>query len=306
MNKTLLAGLLITAVMIAASIFGKYFAPHDLNDRLKITYVVGENGKGTVIAPPSSPNAKYPFGTDKHGYDMMAKLLAGARYTIVVSLAVAFARVLIGGILGMFLGYFGNEKKSRVSRLPIWNVLNGIPIFIIVWMIMIGISMNPEASSFEMSFILAVVLTLVGFPSVAFTMKEKTLVVREKQFVLSAKALGAGQLTIIRSHIFPHMKESFVIMFVQEIVLILGLFGNLAIFNIFVGGTTVNVSPTEYISRTNEWGGLIGQVRNHLHHYQWILFIPLAVYVVFIFGFHLISVGLEKMYKKRFAKFSHI
>jgi len=306
MNKTLLAGLLITTLMIAASFVGKYFASHELDDRLTITYVTDENGKGTLLVPPSPPNANYPFGTDKNGYDIMAKLLAGSQYTIFVSLAVAFARILIGGISGLLLGYFGQEKKSWADRLPIWNLLNGIPIFIIVWMVMIGITINPGPSPFVMSFILGVVLTCVGIPSVAFTIKEKTRVIREKQFVLSAKALGASQWKIVRTHVFPHVKESFVILFVQEIILILGLLGSLGIFNIFVGGTQMNVDPTEFVSRTNEWSGLIAQARTHLYVYQWILLIPLAAYVVFIIGFHLISVGLEKMYRNKYAKYSHI
>ncbi|SDW16053.1 ABC transporter permease subunit [Paenibacillus sp. CF384] len=306
MNKTLLAGLLITLIMIAASLFGQYFAPHDLNDHFETDYVVDADGNSTLYVPPAAPNDNFLFGTDKDGYDMMAKLLAGSKYTIFLSLAVALARVFLGGLIGLFLGYMGKEKRPGTKSFPIWNVLNGIPIFIIVWMIMIGITMNPATSPLYMSLIIAVVLTVVGIPSVASTMKEKTMIVKERQFVLSAKSIGANHATIIRTHIFPHMKESFVILFVQEVVLILGLFGQLAIFNIFVGGTTQYFDPIQFVSRTNEWSGLIGQARNNLFIYQWILFIPLALYIIYILGFHLISVGLEKLYRKKFAKFSHI
>ncbi|QHW34799.1 ABC transporter permease [Paenibacillus rhizovicinus] len=306
MNKTLLAGLLITLVMIGASLFGTYFAPHDLSDQVKVSYEVDANGTGSLTVPPLPPSADYPLGTDKYGYDLLAKMLAGAPYTIFGAIAVAFGRVAIGGLWGMLRGFFGSGTSSRADRLPIWNVLNGLPIFIIVWMIMIGITMNPSVSPFSMSVILAAVLTIVGIPSVAATMKEKTMAVREKQFVLSAKSIGAGPWTIVRTHVFPHMKESFVILFVQEVVLALGLFGQLAIFNIFVGGTTQYFDPVEYVSRTNEWSGLIGQARDNLFYYQWMLFIPLAAYVAFILGFHLISVGLEKHYRKTFAKVSRI
>ncbi|RAP75955.1 ABC transporter permease [Paenibacillus montanisoli] len=306
MNKTLLTGLLITILMLAASFFGQYFAPHDLSEHVSIDYLVDENGESNLIVPPLAPNSSYPFGTDKYGYDMMAKLLAGAKYTIIASLAVAVVRIAAGGIIGLLIGYLSKSKPARTDRVPIWNVLNGIPIFIIVWMVMIGVTMNPSASPFTMALILSVVLALVGIPSVASTVKEKTLVIREKQFILSAKSIGAGHWTIIRTHLFPHLKESFLILFVQEIVLILGLFGQLAIFNIFVGGTTMYFDPVEYVSRTNEWSGLIGQARNNLFINQWILVIPLIAYIVFILGFHLISIGLEKLYKQKFSKFSHI
>lgn len=306
MNKTLLAGLVIIVVMIAASFFGKYAAPHDLSEHQEVSYDVDANGEGTLTVPPLPPSDDYPFGTDKYGYDMLAKLLAGSQYTILVSAAIAFVRLSVGGMLGLMLGYFGKAKKTKTDCLPLWNILNGIPVFIIVWMIMIGITMNPSASPLTMSLILAIVLSIVGIPSVASTMKEKTLVIREKQFVMSAKSIGAGQWTIVRTHVFPHLKESFAILFVQEVVLTLGLFGQLAIFNIFVGGTTQYFDPVEYVSRTNEWSGLIAQARDNLFYYQWMLFIPLAAYIVFILGFHLVSVGLEQHYKKTFAKVSHI
>jgi len=306
MNRTLLTGLIITAVILAFSFLGQYFAPHDLSDQVAVNFAVDEKGQGTLTVPPVAPNTNYPFGTDVAGYDLMAKLIAGAKYTIIVSLIVAFARVVIGGIAGLLLGYFGTEKKAKAKPLPIWNMLNGIPMFIIVWMIMVGISINPVASPLFLTIILAVVMTIVGIPSVASTVKDKTMVIKEKQFIVSARSIGAGPFTIIRTHIFPHVKESFIILFVQEIVLILGILGQLAVFNIFVGGTTMYPDPVEYVSRTNEWTGLIGQARNYLFINQWILFIPLAAYIIFVFGVHLISVGLEAIYKEKYSKVSHI
>ncbi|MFC4807689.1 ABC transporter permease [Paenibacillus sp. GCM10023250] len=301
MNKTLLAGLIITAFMLLASLFGHYVAPHDLNESAQVSYSGGE-----LTVPPLPPSKEYPLGTDKYGYDILAKLLAGSKYTIYVAFAVAFTRMALGGAIGLLLGYFGQPKTARRERAPIWNMLNGIPVFVIVWMIMIGITMNPAASAPAMALILAVVLTAIGIPSVAGTMREKTAIIREKQFVTSAHSIGAGPWRILRKHVFPHMKESLLILFVQEIVLILGLFGQLAILNVFVGGTKELKDPVEYLSRTNEWSGLVGQSRDYLFTYQWVLFMPLAAYVVFILGFHLISIGLEKHYRKTFAKVSQL
>ncbi|REE88959.1 binding-protein-dependent transport system inner membrane component [Paenibacillus taihuensis] len=106
---------------------------------------------------------------------------------------------------------------------------------------------------------------------------------------------GIFTWTIIRRHLFPHLMESFLILFVQEIVLILSLFGQLGIFNIFVGGTVLYPDEFDpiFASRTNEWSGLIGQARSSLYIYRWLLFIPLVTYIAYIIGFHLIGTGLE-------------
>jgi peptide/nickel transport system permease protein len=128
MNKTLLAGLLILAAMLTAALLGPSFALYDLEESLKITYFINDQGKGEIIVPPVSPNGTYPFGTDKNGYDLLTKLLYGAKYTLFLSFGIAFARVVFGGIIGMFLGYNGKKTVNRSSGLSAWKMLNGIPI----------------------------------------------------------------------------------------------------------------------------------------------------------------------------------
>jgi peptide/nickel transport system permease protein len=306
MNKTLIIGLVITGFMVLVALFGGYLAPHSLQDQVKTEYIVDENGKGTIVSPPVAPGAEYPFGTDKNGYDLMTQLLHGAKYTIFVSLGIAVARVFFGGLLGMLIGYYGKNPNKPIRKGASLGILNGIPIFLIAWFAMAGITMNPGLSPLSMSILLGVVLTLVGIPSVISVTKDKTRVIRDRQFVLASHSLGAGNWKIIRSHLFPHLKESFLILIVQEVILVLSLFGQLAIFNIFVGGTTMYFDPAEYHSRTNEWSGLIGQARTSFYSYKWMLFIPLASYILLIVGFHLVAGGLEALFKKKYAKSAHI
>lgn len=306
MNKTLIAGLIITTLMLVVAFVGPFIAPYGPKDQVKIEYVLGDDGKGSLIAPPVAPGSDYVFGTDKYGYDMLTKLLYGARYTILLSLGIAIARVAIGGSLGMLLGYYGKPSTKLASRASAWSMLNGIPVFVIIWLVMIGITINPTVSPLMMSLILGAVLLIVGIPSIVSTVREKTVVIRERQFVTAAQSLGAGGGKVIRSHLFPHLKESFLILIVQEVILVLTLFGQLALFRIFVGGTTKYYDPPEFHSRTNEWAGLIGQARGNFQVYEWIFYSPLVAYVVLIIGFHLLSKGLEKRYNRMFSKFSHL
>lgn len=305
MNKTLIAGLILTSAMLLIALFGPLVAPYGPDEQLKIEYVIDDNGEGDLIAPPAPPGASYLLGTDQNGYDMLTKLLHGAKYTIFLSLGIALARVAIGGGLGMMLGYYAKGEAIRTSSASPWNMLNGIPVFIIVWLLMIGITVNPVLSPLAMSLLLGVVLTIVGLPAIVSTVKEKTTVLRERQFVTASETLGASGGGIIRRHLLPHLKESFLILIVQEIILVLTLFGQLALFRIFVGGTTRYDSPPEFHSRTNEWGGLIGQARANFQVYEWIFYSPLVAYVLLIVSFHLLSKGLEKRYNRMYSKFPH-
>lgn len=307
MGKTLIAGIILSSLMLLIAVFGPLFAPHGPKDQVKIEYVVVEGGDSYVYAPPISPGKDgYPLGTDKDGYDILTKLLYGARYTILLSLGIAAARLAAGGLIGMLLGYFGKPTSKKSSGSSVWSVLNGIPTFLIVWLVMLGITMNPAASPIAMSLLLAGVLTLLGIPSIASTVREKTIVLRERQFVTAAEALGAGRWKVIGSHLLPHLKEAFLILLLQEVILVLSLFGQLALFHIFVGGTTEYFDPIEYHSRTNEWGGLIGQARGSFYANQWIFYSPLCAYVLLLISLHLLSKGLEKRYNRMFSNFSHL
>jgi peptide/nickel transport system permease protein len=236
---------------------------------------------------------------------MLTKLLHGAKYTIFLSVGIALARVAIGGSLGMLLGYYGKGEEIRKANASPWNLLNGIPVFIIIWLLMIGITINPLFSPLAMSLVLGAVLTVVGVPTIVSTVKEKTMVLRDRQFVTASETLGASGGGIIRRHLLPHLKESFLILIVQEIILVLTLFGQLALFRIFVGGTTKYESPPEFHSRTNEWGGMIGQARENFQVYEWIFYSPLVAYVLLIVSFHLLAKGLEKRYNRMYSKFPH-
>lgn len=306
MNKTLITGLVIIVSLIAAALLAPWIAPYDLEDQTKIEYVIGEDGAGKVLVPPVPPGSEHPLGTDKHGYDLMTKLLYGAKYTVFLSMGIAGLRVLLGGLAGLLLGYYSREGGRKSSGGSYWSVLNGIPIFLVVWLTMLGVSINPSASTFAMSGILGLLLLVIGIPSVASVVKAKTIVLREKQFVTAAHSLGAGDFNIMFRHLLPHLKESLLIIVVQEIILVLTLFGQLAIFNVFAGGTIMYPDPLEFHSRSHEWGGLIGAGRGQFYVHQWIFYVPLAVYMTLITGFYLISKGLEKKYGKQYAKHPHL
>ena len=73
----------------------------------------------------------------------------------------------------------------------------------------------------------------------------------------------------------PHLKETFIITFVNELMVVLNLLGVLGIFNVFLGGTEFTPSPPLFHSLSHEWAGLIGQARGRWFQAQWTLLVPL-------------------------------
>ncbi|TCS96537.1 hypothetical protein [Hazenella coriacea] len=94
-------------------------------------------------------------------------------------------------------------------------------------------------------------------------------------------------------------------MFVVEMILVLNLIGQLSVLDIFLGGTEVR-GYSEYLSKTFEWLGLIGQDRAYILVYPWLMVILVGCYLLLLLSFYLLSKGLEKKYQHQYNKYPYL
>jgi len=300
-NKKLVAGIILVSFFFLIALFGSWLAPYSLDDREKTYYNIDE---GTIFAPPLPPSSEHLLGTDKNGYDMLTKLLNGAKFTIVTSIVVAFFRILIGAIIGIMLG-IRSEKKSRSFLSIAWGA---IPTFLIVYVLLkpINIQFESKELSYKILAITIIIFILVGIPSIVGNFRDRTRIIMKNEYINAAKILGANSTSIMRKHIFPHLKESIITLFVTEIVLVLTLYGQLGLFDLFIGGTVMYFDPPDYYSITNEWAGLIGQYRMFIYSTRWIVLGPIFSFLMLILSFQLLSDGLRDYYKEKLNSNSYI
>ncbi len=301
MNKSFWIGISLTGIMLIIALFGPLFTPFSPKDQVKISYVQTEQGN-VLIAPPIKPGAEHWFGTDKWGYDIFTQLMYGAKYTLAAVAAVASARTLIGGLLGMLLGFSRNQSQSKWSL----NFLSGVPMFIIVFFVLFGISINAGLSPLMLTVLLCLLFIVLGIPGVVSVVQNKTWEIRKQQYVDAAICVGAGRRRILFRHIFPHLKESLLLLFVNELILALTMFGQLGIFSLFIGGTEMQKDPTIFVPITNEWAGLVANARNYLDYNEWMLLFPMSAYMMLLLGFFLLSKGLESKYRTQYSKAPHL
>lgn len=294
MNKKLVVGIILVSFFFLISVFGSFLAPYSLDDREKVYYNIDE---GTISAPPLPPSSEHLLGTDKNGYDMLTKLLNGAKFTIITSIVVAFFRILIGAIIGIMLGV-RSEKKGKSLIGVAWGA---IPTFLIVYVLLkpINIQFESKELSLKLLVITIIIFVLVGIPSIVGNFRDRTSIIMKNEYINAAKILGANSTSIMRKHIFPHLKESIITLFVTEIVLVLTLYGQLGLFDLFIGGTVMYFDPPDYYSITNEWAGLIGQYRMFIYSDQWIVLGPIFSFLMLILSFQLLSDGLRDYYKEK-------
>ena len=173
-------GLGVLAVFAFIAIFGSLIAPYD-----------PEASSLDVLDPPSWDHW---LGTTESGADVFSQILVGTRVSMIVGFAAAVISALLGSIVGLAGGYFGGWTDRILDSLENWFlVIPTLPLMIVLARIL-----NPS---------LVVLIAVIGLTSWAGTgriVRAQVLTLRERAFVERARAMGAGDTYIIKTHILPN------------------------------------------------------------------------------------------------------
>lgn len=173
-------GLGVLGLFCFLAIFGSLIAPDDPNA-----------SSLDVLAPPSS---EHWLGTTESGADVFSQLLAGARVSIVVGFAAAVISALLGSAVGLASGYFGGWTDRILDALENWFlVIPTLPL-----MIVLARLLDPSLT------VLIVVIGLTSWAGTGRIVRAQVLTLRERAFVERARALGASDRYIIKTHILPN------------------------------------------------------------------------------------------------------
>jgi len=151
----------------------------------------------------------HPLGTDELGRDVLLRLLAGGRVSLVIGIAAALAAAAIGTLVGLAAGYLGGWTDRVMMRLTDAIIaLPLLPLLIVVAALDLNKLGLPAAlaRSDDISLLRIVALAvLVGWTTAARLVRGATLVTRNRDFVRAARSLGAGVPHILRVHILPNV-----------------------------------------------------------------------------------------------------
>ena len=176
---------LLVCFFIAA--FGPAIAPYK---PFEATF--HENGEVVRMEPPSG---QHIFGTNHLGQDILSQMLHGARITILVGVVAAISSAAIGTAIALLAGYHGGWLDQVLMRLA--DVAYGVPFlpFAILWVALFG----PRMSN------IIVVISLFLWRTTARVVRSQVLALKERPFVLAAKAAGASDTWIIWFQILPNV-----------------------------------------------------------------------------------------------------
>ena len=296
-NYSLYAGVVLTAVLIFLAIFGPAMAPHTLTETLRTSYV-----NGTILAPPLQPfkSPAYPLGTDRWGYDLLSMVLYGIRYTLIISIAVTFLKMTAGTLIGL---YIGTWKKTPQLLEAFENAWSYIPLFLILYFFLKPINFDEKVESFTLIYYFIIIASIISTPSIVASVRKKSKEISKATFLEASRTLGASRHRLVWKHIFPQLKESLLVMFILEIVHVIALMGQLALMNIFIGGTLFRPDSQIYLSITREIAGLVGSSRANIYSgSSYILYVPLLLLLVITITFSLLANGLKNRFQSTYQR----
>lgn len=141
------------------------------------------------------PSAEHWLGTDGSGRDVLARVLVGARTSLIVGVCAVTIYVTIATVLGMVAGYFGGAVDVLVSRLI--DAMMSIPLLLLVT-VFIAL-LQPGVVT------VILVIGLLGWPATARVVRAQTLTQRERQYVAAARLSGTRHLGVLRHHVLPNL-----------------------------------------------------------------------------------------------------
>ncbi|MCR6513283.1 MAG: ABC transporter permease [Clostridium sp.] len=153
------------------------------------------------------PNGQHFFGTDKLGRDLFVRVMMGARYSLIIGAAAAVINLVIGVLYGGVAGFFGGRVDNLMMRIV--DCLYSIPTTIYVVIIMAVF----KDSAFDKTGILSIILALSisYWVGMARIVRGDILQLKQQEFVLAAKTLGASKMRILFRHLIPNCLGSIIV-----------------------------------------------------------------------------------------------
>ncbi|MYL73113.1 ABC transporter permease subunit [Halobacillus litoralis] len=249
-----------------------------------------EDAKGNIQAPPHSwGEGKLIFGSNLNGYPVLQMLIVGAKYTILLTLLVALARVVIGYILSIpYIFWLGSRSKKVINGLA--DGMQFLPMTLIAYVLLVDIVIFEEhqkqlAESLMVPNIVLelTILTVFALPVLLNVIGQESDEILKKEYTQAAMLLGASKGRIFFKHMTPHLVPRLFLLLGQQMIQVLQVLLHLGVLSIFLGGTIRGNREGASQSLIYEWTSLFETMRIGIMTERYWLIIPvLVLYVLLI------------------------
>ncbi|MFI6443234.1 ABC transporter permease [Kitasatospora sp. NPDC050543] len=210
------------------------------------------------------PSAEHWFGFDVQGCDVYTRTVWGARNSIIVGLLTTTLVVLVGGVLGLLAGWVGGLWDSLLSRVT--EIFFAIPLLLGGMLIMANFQ---KGNAFTVSMVMAV----LGWPQIYRLMRSAVLANKHNDYVVAARALGAGTGRIVSRHILPNAVAPVIVVSTINLGVYIGAEAALSYLGIGIQSPAIS------------WGLMISDAQSRFLNAPHVLLFPAVVLSVTVLAF---------------------
>ncbi len=268
-NKLAVLGSVLITVISVLCAFAPLFTPYDPIVDLDLS---------SMCKPIGFPG--HPLGTDDLGRDIWCRLLYGGRISVITGLSVAMSSAAIGIAVGLFGGYYGGVVESVLMRFT--DIMLSFPFLIV------SIAIMSVLGSSQRNVIIA--LAIVGWPKFARLTRGQVLVIKQTEYVESAKVAGFSDMRIIFNHILPNCVGPLIVQ------------GTLSI-----GGAILSSASLSYLglgtdAASPDWGLMLSQGHDYLRVAPNLTTIPGIAISITVLAVNWIGDGLRDAFDPKMRK----
>ncbi len=281
-HRMAVLGSLLLAAVVAFVILGAFFVEESAGN------------KPDILNRYSPPTSAQPFGTDQVGRSILIRAIYGGQISIAIGVLAVAISITLGSCVGLVSGYVGAWIDSALSRMT--EALLSIPPLILLLALSSALardSSNITILGREMSNTVVIVVALIGLTSwmqLSRIARAQVYSLKEREFVLAARAIGAGHRHILLRSILPNLIEPIIV------TATLGV-GTAILTEAYLSFLGFGIQPP-----TATWGNMITEFEGQADRIWWIWTFPGAFIVITVLAINFIGDGLRDALDPRSIK----
>lgn len=237
--------------------------------------------KLNVLERLQPPGGAHWFGTDDYGRDYFTRALYGGRVSLLVGFASMIIATSIGAVVGIVSGYFGGSIDNLLMR--ILELIMSIPSFLVI--LLLSVFLKPGVGN------IIVIIALLMWMNIARVVRAETMTLREREYVLYAKASGQSTFGIILKHIVPNLIP----------VIIVGATNNIASAIMMESSLSFLGFGVQLPNAT--WGSMLNNAQGYIAQAPYMALFPGLLILLTVLSFNVLGdvlrVGFEPKLVKR-------